>query len=128
MKALYWKIRGIANSPSKLALKRLILLHKPDFLFIAEPWMNFDNFPAIWLNRLGLKLFSCNVKENLLPNLWCFCSATLNHVVINKDDQQISFSFDLDNHTFFMPVVYASANNNKRKELWQNLTLLKKLI
>jgi hypothetical protein len=46
MKVLYWNIRGIANSSSKLALKRLINLHCPDFVFIAEPWMKFDSFPS----------------------------------------------------------------------------------
>jgi len=45
MKLLYWNIRGIANTPSSLAFKRLLLLHKPDLVFIAEPWMEFGDFP-----------------------------------------------------------------------------------
>jgi hypothetical protein len=49
MKILYWNIRGIANSPSRLVLKRLILANKPDFVFIYEPWMPFHIFPISWL-------------------------------------------------------------------------------
>ena len=45
MKCLFWNIRGITNSPSKLALKNLIIANKPDFIFVAEPWMPFDQFP-----------------------------------------------------------------------------------
>lgn len=52
-------MRGIANSPTKLDLKRLILVNKPDFVFIYEPWMDVDNFSVRWLHRLGLKFFFC---------------------------------------------------------------------
>jgi len=69
MKALYWNIKGIANSASILALKRLIKHHNPDFVFIAEPWMNFHSFPPSWLLILGLKLLSLYCRNNNLPNL-----------------------------------------------------------
>jgi len=124
MKIIYWNIRGLANSPSKLALHRLISLHKPDFIFIVEPWMDFNNFPPAWLNRLGIKLFTCNHRENLLPNLWCVCSNAIDPVVIDKDDQQVSFSFGLDNRQFYMSAIYASTNYIKRRDLWQKLSLL----
>ncbi|CAI8599888.1 unnamed protein product [Vicia faba] len=39
MISLFWNIRGVAKAPSRLALKRLIKLHKPDFVFIDEPKM-----------------------------------------------------------------------------------------
>jgi hypothetical protein len=69
MKLLYWNIRGIANSLSRLALKRLLLQHKPDLLFIAEPWMRYKAFPTTWLYRLGFKIFSFNIRTNNIPNL-----------------------------------------------------------
>ena len=37
MKCIYWNLRGIANSPTKMALKNLIIANKPDLIFIAEP-------------------------------------------------------------------------------------------
>jgi len=74
MNFLYWNIRGISNTPSRLALRRLISKNKPDFIFLAEPWMKYEDFPANWFSRLGFKLFSMNHREKNIPNLWCFCS------------------------------------------------------
>jgi exonuclease III len=45
MKILYWNVRGLANSPTRLALKNLLIAHKPDIVVISEPWMDFDLFP-----------------------------------------------------------------------------------
>jgi exonuclease III len=77
MKCLFWNIRGIANTPSKLALKRFINVHNPDIVVIVEPWMDFTAFPRRWLQRLGLKLFCLNERDNLIPNIWCICKSTL---------------------------------------------------
>jgi ABC-type nitrate/sulfonate/bicarbonate transport system ATPase subunit len=69
MKCMYWNLRGLANSPTRLALKRLILLHKPDIILISEPWINMDDLPRRWLHSLHLKAFAVNTRINLLPNL-----------------------------------------------------------
>jgi len=53
MKFIYWNIRGLANFPSRLALKNLIVNNRPDFVFVSKPWMAFDNFPSNWFNKLG---------------------------------------------------------------------------
>lgn len=124
MKALYWNIRGIANSPSILALKRLIKLHSPDFVFIAEPWMNFDSFPPTWLHRLDYKLFFCNSRTNKIPNLWWIFLNNLNPIVNNVDDQQVTFSCTMHNQVIFLSAIYAFTSNLKRKELWQKLSFL----
>lgn len=121
MKLLYWNIRGIVNSPSRLALKRLITKNKSDFVFIDEPWMNYDDFPSTWLNRLGLKVFSFNHREDNLPNLWCICSILFELVIINKDDQQVSFKIKVGNNDFFISAIYASNSFLKRKQLWNTL-------
>jgi len=124
MKILYWNVRGIANSPSRLALRRLINLNNPDFVFLAEPWMNFNAFPATWLTRLNLKIFAFNSRDNNLPNLWCICSIHLNPIVIHSDDQQVTFKFLHNNKEFFFSVVYASTSNLQRKKLWQTQSYL----
>jgi hypothetical protein len=124
MKSLYWNIRGLANQPSRLALSRLILLHKPDLVFIAEPWMDFSKFPPSWLHRLGFKIFSLNDRGNLRPNLWCFCSTNLNPSVLDVDSQQVTFSIPVNNHNLLFSAVYASTSNIKRRDLWQKLSLL----
>jgi len=124
MKTLFWNIRGVANSPSKLALKRLIIVNKPDFVFIAEPWMTYDRFPSRWLNRLGLKLFSVNNRDNLNPNLWCICSIHLNPTILSISDQYVAFSITENNKTFCMAAIYASTCYIKRRALWNDLTSL----
>jgi hypothetical protein len=124
MKCIFWNIRGLANSPSKLALKRLILKNKPSFVFIAEPWMDVNSFPQTWLRRLNLKVFAVNNRGNLLPNLWCLCLDHLNPEVIDLDDQQISFIFDDNGQVFGLSAIYASTNYIKRKNLWHKLSLI----
>lgn len=58
MISLYWNITGIANPPSRLALKRLIIIHKPHFLFIAESKINLDKIFNHCFFKLGFKLFA----------------------------------------------------------------------
>jgi hypothetical protein len=122
MKCLYWNIRGLANPSSKLALKNLILDSKPDFCFIAEPWMNFTSLPHRWLNRLGMKMFAVNTRLNNLPNLWCFCSLSLNPTLLASNDQHISFSVDVDGKTLGISAVYASNCYIHRRLLWSALS------
>ncbi|XP_058761335.1 uncharacterized protein LOC131634725 [Vicia villosa] len=69
---------GIANSSLRLALKNLIQNNSHEFVFAAEPWMDFCNFPQRWMLRFDLKPFAFNKREGLLPNLWCFCKSYLN--------------------------------------------------
>lgn len=74
MKVLFWNIRGIGNHDSRLVLKKLLALHKPDFLFIAEPWISFDALPVAFFSNFHFKLFAVNNRNQLLPNLWCLCA------------------------------------------------------
>jgi exonuclease III len=128
MKCIFWNIRGLANSPSKLALKRLIVKNKPSFVFIAEPWMNVDSFPKSWLRSLNLKVFAVNSRQQLLPNLWCLCAANLVPQVVDFDDQQISFTFDDNGKTMGISAIYASTNHMKRRELWQKLSWIQSTV
>lgn len=38
MNFIFFNVKGIVNTPSKLALKMLILNHKSQFVFILELW------------------------------------------------------------------------------------------
>ncbi|XP_058776647.1 uncharacterized protein LOC131650967 [Vicia villosa] len=124
MKCLYWNVRGIANSPTKLALKRLIRVNKPDFVFISEPWMDVKDFPFRWLQRLGLKLFAVNNRDGLDPNLWCCCLLSLEPQVVAADCQQVSFTLKIQDRFFGVSAVYASTNLVNRRLLWHNLSQL----
>lgn len=46
IKILYWNARGFGNLDTRLLLKKLCLEHKPDFLFLAEPFITSDQFPS----------------------------------------------------------------------------------
>lgn len=83
MICLYWNSRGLANNLTKLAPRRLIIKHKPDFLFLSKPWMAFENFPQNWFSKLGLKLITVNLRPNNIVNLWCFCKIHLDYVIIS---------------------------------------------
>jgi len=124
MRCLYWNIRGFANAPSRLALKNLILNNNPDFVFLSEPWMKFVNTPRNWFTRLNLKLFASNSRDNLDPNLWCFCKTNLNPNILQIDDQSVAFSLTDNDKLFAMAAIYASTSNIKRKNLWHNLNTL----
>jgi hypothetical protein len=124
MKILLWNVRGLANSPSKLALKRFILLHKPDLLFISEPWLDFADFPRRWFHNLHLKLFATNDRQHLSPNLWCFCNISLNPIILASDSQHVSFSLSIESKTLAFSTIYASINYITRRNLWQSLTSL----
>jgi len=117
MKCLFWNLRGIANPPTKLALKRLLKLYKPDFCFIAKPWMNLARFPVNWFSRLNLKVFVVNNRNNLIPNLWCICNINLIPQIITLDDQQVTFTITEDNKVFAISAVYASTCYIKRRLL-----------
>lgn len=124
MKGLFWNLRGVANPPTRLALQNLIKTNKPDFVLLAEPWMDFNKFPAKWLQRLGLKLFALNNRQNLLPNLRCICSINLNPSILSITNQLVSFSLSDNNVKFGISAIYASTFNLIRRELWCDLQAL----
>jgi exonuclease III len=82
MKCIFWNTRGLANTSTRLALKKLINQHNPDIVLISEPWMHFEDFPRRWLVNLNLKLFAMNTRQNKLPNIWCICKLALNPAIL----------------------------------------------
>jgi hypothetical protein len=110
MKCIFWNLRGLANSPTRLALKRFIIQHNPDFVLISEPWMDFDQLPRRWLVNLHLKLFAMNSRNNLLPNLWCLCKSNLHPVILDSDAQQVTFTISKNDKTLAFSAIYASVN------------------
>jgi len=100
----------------------MLVTYKPDFCLLAEPWMDISRFPNNWFSRRNLKIFVVNIRNNMLPNLWCLCSLDLNPTVISNDDQQVSFILEDNNKKIGMSVIYASTNYIRRRFLWQALS------
>jgi hypothetical protein len=121
MKCVFWNIRGLANSPSRLALKRIISTNQPDIILIVEPWMSSHDLPVSWLARQGLKIFAVNNRDSLRPNLWCICSININLTVLHIDDQQVAFSVMENDKVFCISAIYASTCYLKRRALWLKL-------
>lgn len=73
-------------------MANLCVSHKPNFVFIAEPKIAFEQFPSNFLRRLNLKLFVANNRDPLIPNLWGFCATNLSPTVIGTSQQHVAFS------------------------------------
>ncbi|GAU41845.1 hypothetical protein TSUD_177560 [Trifolium subterraneum] len=117
-------MEGLANSPTRLALKKIISHHKPDFVLLAEPWMSADNLPRQWLVNFNLKRFAVNTRPNLLPNLWCLCKTNLHPTILALDDQHVTFIVIDNDKTLAISAIYASTNYLTRRKLWENLNIL----
>lgn len=121
---LYWNIRGIGNLDSRLILQKLCVSQRPDFLFIAELWIDFDRVPCSFWRKLNLKLFVTNTRDNSIPSLWGLCLMNLTPFVISVTSQQVSFSVDWDCQKVFVSAVYASTCYILRRQLWMDLASL----
>jgi len=65
-----------------------------------------------------------NKRENLLPNLWCFCYNSINPTIIYENYQKISFTITNNNISIGFVVIYASTCYIKRRHLWNRLNTL----
>lgn len=83
MKLLFWNIRGLSSVASRQALRNFCHCHKPNFLFISEPWIQLSQVaPSFW-NSINLKPFVVNDRGSQLSNLWLLCANHLNPDVIS---------------------------------------------
>lgn len=83
--------------------------------------MRFEDLPRNWFLRQNYKLFAMNVRENNIPNLWCLCLTHLNPIIIQIDDQHVSFSISDNGKELAMAAIYASTCYLKRRQLWNTL-------
>lgn len=117
----------MANPPSRLVLKNLCLSNKPDFLFIAEPWISVNHLSQQFWHSIKMRVFVVNSRENNLPNLWCACKESLDPSVIESSDQHVAFSFMHNNQLVCVSAIYASTSYLNRRKLWQDLNRLQQL-
>lgn len=84
--------------------------------------MAWDNFPHHWFSRFDLKLFAANNRNNLFPNLWCFCKNHYAPDIVLVDDQHISFTINIHDFVLGFSIIYASTSYLTRRLLWHNLS------
>lgn len=116
MKCFFWNARGLANQPTRLALKKVFVIHKPDFIFVV----NHGCWKVTSLHPFGEDW----TWKSLQSNPWCICSAYLNPDIISLIDQQVSFSVMVEDHKICISIVYASTSCLLRRRLWHDLNLL----
>lgn len=121
MKILFWNCRGFGNPRTKSVFKNLCLLNKPDFAFLAEPWIDISAVSVSHWRQLNLKVFCLNDRNEHIPNLWGLCSIHLNPTFLSVSSQHWSFSICSDTQMVFISVVYASTNYQLRRQLWSDL-------
>lgn len=90
MNIIYWNARGLGNLESRLVLKKLCLSHKPDLVFISEPWIQLDKISERFWRSLNLRVFTVNNRNAMLPNIWCACAKNIYPKVISISVQQVS--------------------------------------
>lgn len=123
MKCIYWNIRGVGNLETQIHLFHMIKIHKPDFLFLAEPMIEFNSFPSWFWNRLNLHNHVIN-NTNSTPTIWCLWNKQYNLTILLNTAQCIAFTFMVESTSFYITVVYASTFYIKRRELWCDLSRL----
>lgn len=120
MKAIFWNIRGLGNVKSQLLFANYCRIHKPSWVAIAEPMIEFKSIPLHYWNSLGLKLVSVN-SHAPLPNLWVLCNNSVSCSVKHCSDQCIIVNCLNGHHSFMIGFVYTNVRYTQRRTLWLEL-------
>lgn len=122
MKVIYWNIRGLGNSKTQALLANYCRIHKPSWVAIAEPMIDFSSIPVLFWKSLGLQLVFTNTKTPL-PNLW----------LLSKIDYSVTYSIKfcsaqciiieslIGSNPFVMGFIYAHVRYLARRSLWNDL-------
>jgi hypothetical protein len=122
MKMIFWNVRGVGNSETQIHLNQMIQTHKPDFLFLAEPMVNFNSVPAwLWI-RLDLTNHALNTRLDNIPSIWCLWNNNYNPNVLFDHEQCLVMSCLIEGVNCYIAVIYADTYYINRRSLWQKLT------
>jgi len=72
MIVLYWNVRDIGNSGTKITLNSFYLSHKPVVIFLAKPMINFVQVPSWYWHGIGVTKSCTNDRGNMLPHFGLF--------------------------------------------------------
>lgn len=122
MKFIFSNVKGLANSLTRLALKKLLKVNKPDFCIIVGIGMSLPRSLIIVFITLKWIFFSTNKRHGMIPNIWCLCSNHLNHTLIRSNDKLVTFSFFDNQKLLTLSGIYASIYYFRRRALWSTLS------
>lgn len=86
--------------------------------------MNLARLPFKFFDSLNLKVFACNHRRDLPPNLWCVWSTNLDPQILYVSEQHVVFSLNFNSTIVCMAAVYASNCHISRRNIWNSLTKL----
>ncbi|PNX79890.1 putative NBS resistance protein [Trifolium pratense] len=96
--------------------------HDKDFVFIAEPKIQFEKIhPSFW-NNLNLKSIGFNVSNK--PSLWCLCSNNCSPTLVASTSQFCAFQVHIGSNVVYIAAVYASTSYIIRRNMWKDLNNL----
>eukprot|EP00268_Persea_americana_P034026 TRINITY_DN33662_c0_g3_i1.p1 TRINITY_DN33662_c0_g3~~TRINITY_DN33662_c0_g3_i1.p1 ORF type:complete len:119 (-),score=12.50 TRINITY_DN33662_c0_g3_i1:553-909(-) len=117
IKILFWNCKGIANTPTHMMLHHLIISHKLDLIFLAEPKTILNSSITINFHSLGFT----SSFSNQINSLWCLHNPNqnLSFSLIDHSNQHISIEFaDLHSSSLGMVAgVYGSIDYRIRRDL-----------
>lgn len=127
VKVLFWNCRGIANSPTKRYLHRLVALHTPDLIFIAEP--RSPTFFFRFLDELGYNTFlqspSSPFSVHNHSPLWCVAKPTPSNTVIHLNSSPhhltLFISNQISGRSYLIIGVHAPCDTSFRRSFWNSL-------
>lgn len=122
MRAMYWNLRGIANTNTQLALRDLCATNKPDILFVSEPMVDPKTISGRYWKLCALKFIAVNEKGELgLSKIWVCVKPDLQAIVFSSSTQQITMEILADNKVCRITGVYSSTGHIRRRKLWRDI-------
>ena len=79
IKSHFWNVRGISKAPKIRRIKKLIQMHKIQFLAICEIWLEVDK-----AERYRYKLNFHGLVHNSVGSIWFFFQEPFSGLVIGE--------------------------------------------
>ncbi|KAF5465148.1 hypothetical protein F2P56_015179 [Juglans regia] len=112
-KVMFWNLRGIGTS--KKRLRKLVRVHQPCVLFLAEPFGD-DSQLSYWCDYFSFS--ACISNADKAGKLWCFWVAGIQVDVVGGSDQYLALMI---NSNILISTVYAKCWYLDRRVLWEDL-------
>ena len=126
MKIIFWNIRGLANAPTRTALRSLIRKHSSDFLCLSEPMTSLTRVPDSFWRSIGMQLVDVNDRGQLFPNIWVFHSTNISSpTMISSSSQHMFVQFSVGGIAHGLIFVYAATTSVARRPLWSAIEQIK---
>lgn len=95
---LYWNVKGIGNSLTRIRLKDIIAKHQVKVVVISEPMIDVSKLPSLYsfLNMLG---YTSNCGSN--GKVWLLWKQGVNITMISHDSQACNTSISKGVDTIF---------------------------